>query len=541
MNDRRKVWVLSAAVIGVLLIVGGLVLHMDPPRVVATQSSAAFSFGAAGDWGFDSSSKPNMVAAGQAGLAFMDVLGDFGYSEANATTWCSYFKSQINDLELIAGNHDTGESGGTSNLAAYVAACPFTLGSLTGNYGREYYFDYPSGTPVARFIETGCGVNFVSDGLGTFNCVVGNAHYDFVRNAVDGAHNAKIPWVIVSLHKPCINAAEKSCEVGQDFEDLMNAEKVDLVLTGHSHTYERSKQLSCAVRTIFIPSCIVNAGPNYTKGAGTVWTTVGTGGFDLRGVNTGDSEAGYFATLAGTGTPGFGPGFLKVTLNATSMSAKFVSTATYTDSFTIGGAAAPPPPPPPPPANLTADFSFSPSSAVTNQTVTFTAAVSGGKPPYSDTWTFGDGGTGSGSTATHVYALAGTYTVTLSVSDSGTNSTSKSKTVMVSKVGLIVTKINFAAISNEPSAAGQNITIRFYVMYLSNLTRINTGAVLWLQVRVHGTTNWTRVEGVLTNINGDAYFHYAFPTSGTWDYEAVFDGNATLAPSVSAVRTHTVT
>src|SRR5207302_3777888 len=44
---------------------------------------------------------------------------------------------------------------------------------------------------------------------------------------------------------------------------------------------------------------------------------------------------------------------------------------------------------PPPPA-LTASFTFSPANPNVGQTVSFTGSASGGTPPYSYSWSFGD-------------------------------------------------------------------------------------------------------------------------------------------------------
>jgi hypothetical protein len=49
---------------------------------------------------------------------------------------------------------------------------------------------------------------------------------------------------------------------------------------------------------------------------------------------------------------------------------------------------------------------------------TFSTQPSGGVPPYTVQWLFGDGGAGSGLTAQHVFATPGTFTATATVSDS---------------------------------------------------------------------------------------------------------------------------
>ncbi|TMI37484.1 PKD domain-containing protein [Candidatus Bathyarchaeota archaeon] len=72
-----------------------------------------------------------------------------------------------------------------------------------------------------------------------------------------------------------------------------------------------------------------------------------------------------------------------------------------------------------PPPTLSASFTYSPSSPQRGQAVSFTGSVSGGSPPYSYSWSFGDGSTGMGSSPQHTYSSAGTLTVALTVKDNG--------------------------------------------------------------------------------------------------------------------------
>jgi PKD repeat protein len=70
---------------------------------------------------------------------------------------------------------------------------------------------------------------------------------------------------------------------------------------------------------------------------------------------------------------------------------------------------------------LAASFGFTRSGG----SVSFVPTVSGGVPPYTYAWTFGDGGVSSASAPTHPYTSAGLYTVSVTVSDSlGTDITS---------------------------------------------------------------------------------------------------------------------
>src|SRR6266571_1335687 len=72
-----------------------------------------------------------------------------------------------------------------------------------------------------------------------------------------------------------------------------------------------------------------------------------------------------------------------------------------------------------PPPTLLASFTYSPSFPQTGQTVSFTSSVSGGSPPYSYSWSLGDGSTGMGSSPQHTYSSTGTLTVALTVKDNG--------------------------------------------------------------------------------------------------------------------------
>lgn len=82
----------------------------------------------------------------------------------------------------------------------------------------------------------------------------------------------------------------------------------------------------------------------------------------------------------------------------------------------------------PPPS---VDASASPTQGPAPLTVTFSSTASGGIPPYSFTWYFGDGSTSALQTPSHTYLVAGTYTVTLAVTDAASRSTTEAIQVTV--------------------------------------------------------------------------------------------------------------
>jgi chitodextrinase len=149
--------------------------------------------------------------------------------------------------------------------------------------------------------------------------------------------------------------------MGEPLMNLLADKRVDLVLSGHDHNYQRSHQiatnpLTCATvpRSVFDPDCVVDSGGDgtYAKGAGTVFVVSGDFGRGWYPIDPADPEAPYFAATDMTTY-----GFVRYTVTSESIQARFVnSLGSFTDAFAIY--AGPPPPPdeaaPYPPSGLTA-------------------------------------------------------------------------------------------------------------------------------------------------------------------------------------------
>jgi len=71
-----------------------------------------------------------------------------------------------------------------------------------------------------------------------------------------------------------------------------------------------------------------------------------------------------------------------------------------------------------PPAQPLSCDADGPYSGETGSPIQFTGSATGGTPPYSWAWEFGDGATSTQQNPTHTYTTAGLYTVTLTVTDS---------------------------------------------------------------------------------------------------------------------------
>jgi PKD repeat protein len=384
-------------------------------------------FTAAGDYASSTSTTAGVLDALAAGGSDAHLaLGDMSYATTGQEdVWCDFVKSHVGNkfpFELVSGNHES--NGLNGNINDFSACLPNQLPGLVGTYGRQYYVDVPQQNPLVRFVMLSPNLDFPS---GTWNYPAGSARYQWASDTIDQARSASIPWVVVGMHKPCVSMGVYSCDIGADLTNLLISKKVDLVLNGHEHLYQRTKQLAtgpgCATLTIgsYNPSCVADSDNSLKKGAGTVFLTLGTGGTPLRDVNLSDPEAGYFVTSEGAnqnGTYGFGD--FDVTPDALSM--RFVRGAggTFTDAFTLTKDDTPPPANVPPTAAFT--------STVANLTASFDGTTSSDTDGAIGAWTwdFGDGQTGTGSKPQHPYAAAGTYTVTLTVTDDdgATNSVS---------------------------------------------------------------------------------------------------------------------
>ncbi len=285
----------------------------------ARQRPATLHVTAVGDYGSTSASSGVLrgIAAARPDLHL--ALGDLSYgSNGGEAAWCRFVTDHVGTrlpFELLSGNHESnGENG---RIDAFTACLPNRLAGLTGRYGREWYVDEPAGHPLVRFVMISPALPFAD---GTWDYAKGTSHYAWTAAAIRGARAAGIPWVVVGMHEPCISVGRYGCTVGTDVVDLLLAERVDVVLTGHEHLYQRSKALrlgpGCPGITPgrYVPACVGASGNALEAGVGTVFVTVGTGRIPLREVSATDPEAGYFAATSGSNrVPTYGFADLEVT------------------------------------------------------------------------------------------------------------------------------------------------------------------------------------------------------------------------------------
>lgn len=293
-----------------------------------------FSFGAAGDYACGQNFLDTLGVAQAANLNLALALGDLGYEASKEAWWCQQWPAHgINELLIVAGNHDIGENC-CGDWSTYLNNCPVNS-TRNGTNGVRYYYDYPVAAPLARFIMITPGL---SGSIGAFNTYgTGGAGLTWVGATIDDARAKHIPWIIVGMHKNYISVLTKSDEIGTPLMDLLFEKRVDLILQGHEHGYERTKHLTCATKNTFNASCVSDAVPS-VKGKGTVIVVLGTGGQTLRTICTSDPEWDYFASVESS-TYGIG----KFVVTADRLAYNFLRSAgsTLQDSFELVASAAP--------------------------------------------------------------------------------------------------------------------------------------------------------------------------------------------------------
>ncbi len=343
-----------------------------PATVAATTPTVptSFTFAAAGDHGANATTALSLAALDASPASFYLALGDLDYDETTSdAAWCDYIHQHLPTkgpnfpFEVVTGNHED-----DSMLDGYIldhAAClPDHLNAtpeLGSQYGVDYSIDYPAGAPLARFIMISPELSVNGT---TYHFVPGNAHYTWLKDAIDQARAEGIQWVIVGMHYPCLSAGQYGCVEGSALMNLLVSEKVDLVLNGHEHAYQRTKQLALDPTTCptisptgYNPGCVVDDGMDgvYPKGAGMIDVIDGTFGRPLYASSRSDPEAPYFAKLDGSTH-----GFMQYTVTANELDASFIHVdGSLNDSFSIVSGATPSADrsPPSTPSALAADTS----------------------------------------------------------------------------------------------------------------------------------------------------------------------------------------
>src|SRR5439155_15331609 len=171
-------------------------------------------------------------------------------------------------------------------------------------------------------------------------------------------------------------------------------------------------------------------------------------------------------------------------------------------------------------AQPTVSFTISPTSAISSQSVTFTATTVGGTNPFTFSWNFGDNSSGSGNVVSHTYSVQGTYIVTLSVRDANAQTATSTQTLSVAPSPLTA---SFAMTPSSGLMVGQ----------LASFTASVSGGTSPY------TFNWSFGDG--TTASGSPVNH-SFNMPGTYTVTVtVTDANAMTATVPASILVNPLT
>jgi len=181
-----------------------------------------------------------------------------------------------------------------------------------------------------------------------------------------------------------------------------------------------------------------------------------------------------------------------------------------------------------------ASFTFSPSSPLAFQTITFDASSStpNGGSITRYFWDFGDDSFANETDpiTTHSYAPADTYTVTLTITDSEGLTDTDTQSIVVGKL-TSTTSMNVAP---STTTRGNIVNIT------GSITPTRAGVTVTILNRQSGAETWSVLGTVTTSGNGQ-YSHSWTPTAaGTYEVKARWEGDANTVGDESEIQTITV-
>jgi predicted MPP superfamily phosphohydrolase len=262
-------------------------------------------------------------------------LGDNAYGNGLESEYTNkvfnVYPDQMKNIPLFPalGNHDYAQSGYLSTLARGTDFPYFNIFNLPTASGTEKYYSANYGN-----------IHFIAlDSYGSYN-TQGSAMYNWLQN--DLMHNDR-QWTIVYFHHPPYSKGSHDSDLSDECIDmrthiipLLESYGVDLVLSGHSHAYERSKFIHGHYgqeSTFGNANVVQQGGGPYSKasrtGQGTMYIVCGVAG-QTEGTTAGWPHNAMFYSTTGK------LGSLVIDIEGGLMSCKFVtSTGTIEDQFSM--------------------------------------------------------------------------------------------------------------------------------------------------------------------------------------------------------------
>jgi hypothetical protein len=187
-------------------------------------------------------------------------LADFNVSYQNS--WGA-FKSMTHP---VVGNHEYGTSGAGGYFSYFGDAATPRQPGCRRDCDGYYSFNVAVGTSNWHVAVINGECARIGGGVG---CAVGSPQYNWLKADLEA--NAATKCTAVLTHKPRWSSSSFYTADIQPLVDLMDTNKVDLLLAGHAHSYER-----------FAPQTASGS----ASSTGIRQITVGTGGRDSQGFGT---------------------------------------------------------------------------------------------------------------------------------------------------------------------------------------------------------------------------------------------------------------
>lgn len=315
---------------------GGLKLAWDRswPRPVPP-ADPTVHFGVAGDFGGrEEYAGTVMTDMTTRDLSAYFLLGDTSYSEIEPEeAWCDWVHSRLGPtypMQLVAGNHEA-DSKADGFILNFAECMPDRLNSTLGPGG--YSVNFASDLGPVTFIGTSPDLSI---GGVSYKYGPGSPEHAWLLEAIEHARYEG-DWVVVGMHKNCVTMGKKTCEIGPEFAQFLIDRRVDLVVQGHDHDYQRTHALSTIVEDGVGTITDSGADDNYARGNGTVFVIVGTAGRGMSDCSHSDSEAGNFATHWCGEEATSTKGYLVLSASEIQLSGEFITTtgAEFVESFSI--------------------------------------------------------------------------------------------------------------------------------------------------------------------------------------------------------------
>jgi predicted MPP superfamily phosphohydrolase len=247
----------------------------------ANSSINGFNLIAVGDWGCN----PNTINTVKNIVAknpeLVLGLGDYSY-RTSADCWLKIVDSLDHKMKIAIADHDAVSS---SLLNQYLKHFNLTQQYYSFNYQNMHFTVLSEEVPNEADSEQ---YKFINDDLAA------------------ASSNSSIDWIIVMNHEPMYTSPYKEWN-GMDlslieaYQPVFDKYKVDLVLSGDIHNYQRSFPLRYDPLRHYDtsnPANAITAGPvittvdksNYIHPTGQIYITVGTGGAPLQTSLKGQSK-----------------------------------------------------------------------------------------------------------------------------------------------------------------------------------------------------------------------------------------------------------